>query len=148
MGIFCPVLKMCLKPKLKFGFRMFWLPFCPYRLKTLSFERGLLTWPNKDDRKCPCKMTENAEDCKRYYLSLTENQDCKRYDEYKYDRKRTGNICLQFYQRSIHIYSTVYYENKVNICLQYCQRSIHVYSSLWFILILVVMFTVVIFGQI
>ena len=35
-------------------------------------------------------MTENAEDCKRYFfltLKLTENDNCKRYDEHEYDRK-------------------------------------------------------------
>ena len=39
-------------------------------------------------------MTENAEDCKRYFftLKLTKNDNCKRYDEYKYDQKRTVNI--------------------------------------------------------
>ena len=35
--------------------------------------RRLLRWPNKDDRKPPCKMTESAEDCKRYA------EDCKQY---------------------------------------------------------------------
>ena len=43
-------------------------------------------------------MTENAEDCKHYYMSLTEIQDRKRYDEYEYDGKRTVNVCLQYYQ--------------------------------------------------
>ena len=36
-------------------------------------------------------MTENAKDCKRYVffsLNLTKNDNCKHYDEYKYDRKR------------------------------------------------------------
>ena len=37
-------------------------------------------------------MTENAEDCKQYYLSLTKNQYFKRYNEYKYDPKRTVNM--------------------------------------------------------
>ena len=48
---------------------------------------GLLTWPNKYDRKWPCNMTENAEDCKRYFfltLNLTKNDNCKPYDESKY----------------------------------------------------------------
>ena len=63
-----------------------------------------------------------------FTFKLTENDNCKRYNEY--------------------VYSTVYYENKVNICLQYCQRSIHVYNLFSVILILVETFTVVIFGQI
>ena len=41
-------------------------------------------------------MTENAEDSKRYFftLKLTENDNCKRYDEYKYDRKQSVNIYI------------------------------------------------------
>ena len=35
----------------------------------------MLRWSNKDDRKPHCKMTESAEDCKRYA------EDCKRYAE-------------------------------------------------------------------
>ena len=31
-------------------------------------DRGLSTWPSKDDQKWPCKMTENAENCKRYFF--------------------------------------------------------------------------------
>ena len=38
-----------------------------------NYARGLLTWPNKDDRKWPCNMTENAEDCKRYIFYLFFN---------------------------------------------------------------------------
>ena len=48
-------------------------------------------------------MTENAEDCKRYVffltLNLTKNDNCKRYDEYEYDRKQllsTVNIYIMF----------------------------------------------------
>ena len=45
----------------------------------------------KDGPKPPCKMTENAEDCKRYYffkLNLTKYNNCKCYDEIEFDRKR------------------------------------------------------------
>ena len=50
-----------------------------------------LTWPKKDDRKQPCKMTENAEDCKRNYfftLNLTEYNNCKHYGKIEYDWKQ------------------------------------------------------------
>ena len=33
-----------------------------------NIQWGLLTWPNKDDQKWPCKMTENAKDCKHYFF--------------------------------------------------------------------------------
>ena len=32
--------------------------------------RGLLTWQNKDDRKWPCNMTKNVEDCKHYVTTV------------------------------------------------------------------------------
>ena len=41
---------------------------------------GLLTWPNQDDQKCLCNLTENAKDCKRYVfltLKLTEKHAFK-----------------------------------------------------------------------
>ena len=47
-----------------------------------------------------------------FTLNLTENDNCKRYDEYEYDRKQL--LC------TVNVYSTVYYENKVDACLQYC----------------------------
>ena len=84
----------------------------------------LIKMTKKDDR---IKMTE-WEDCKRYIfftLNWTENYNCKCYDEYEYDRKKTVNI----YWPCFHNW-------------QYCKHSFSV------ILILVVTFTVVIFGHI
>ena len=37
-----------------------------WKQKQSRLGRGLLTWPNKENLKWPCNMTENAEDCKRY----------------------------------------------------------------------------------
>ena len=45
------------------------------------FYRGLLTWPNKDDQKWPCKMTENAKDCKRFSTVLSKVKTCLQYSE-------------------------------------------------------------------
>ena len=46
-------------------------------------------------------MTENAEDCNLYYSSLTENQDCKRYDMYEYDRKQAINVRVFSHQNAL-----------------------------------------------
>ena len=55
----------------------------------------ILKEANQDDQ---IKMTE-WKDCKREIfltLNLTENYNCKRYDDYEYDRKRTANINWPF----------------------------------------------------
>ena len=36
--------------------------------KNYGYKWGLLTWLSKNDQKRPCNMTENAEDCKRYFF--------------------------------------------------------------------------------
>ena len=43
----------------------------------LYYNRGTSTWPNQDDRKRPCNMTEAVN--VTFFLELTENDNCKRY---------------------------------------------------------------------
>ena len=106
------------------------------------------------------KMTENdivrwpkiTEDCKRYYISLTKNDYCKRYPHLsltEFTRENTVNIlCYYFYLlKTGNISSSLY----MFTVLRSMIKGWHIYStqkSFFVILILVVTFTVVIFCQI
>ena len=89
-------------------------------------KRGLLTWPSKDDRKWPCNMTKNAEDCKRYFFisKLYLTPTTQAHQHYM--------ILLLYYQRSIYVYSTVYYEKKANTYMFTVQWYVcSLFSVIW-----------------
>ena len=70
------------------------------------------------------KKTVNItwEDCKKKFtLKLTENDNCKRYDEYEYDRKRLEMFTVHrsMKNRSIHVSSRFWsysYPRNVSSC--------------------------------